>query len=90
MKHVRFQDLQKEIKDLQGQLGDLNLLLDKMHTGSDLNQIITDTSAQKQKNQQITQTFNEILQIKQQKEADLRKVEEQIQAFESQAESLVS
>jgi hypothetical protein len=60
------QDLQNEVRELQGKLGDFNLLADKLHTGGDLNQILAAQQTLQLNNQTLSQAVNELLAVKQQ------------------------
>jgi intraflagellar transport protein 74 len=58
--------LTEELKDLQGQLGDLNTLIDKLHTDSDLNDVERMTFQLKTKNQRESQLLDDIFLQRQQ------------------------
>ncbi|KAJ3108462.1 Intraflagellar transport protein 74 [Phlyctochytrium planicorne] len=62
----RADTLAQELRELQGQLGDLNTLVDKLHTDSDLADIERHCSQLKAKNERETQILDEIFSHRQQ------------------------
>ncbi|KAJ3132641.1 Intraflagellar transport protein 74 [Physocladia obscura] len=94
----RSDTLANELRELQGQLGDLNTLIDKLHTDSDLSDIEKHCAQLKSKNQRESQTLDEIFMQRQHKSRDVRKdllireveksIEEERQKSESQINEL--
>jgi intraflagellar transport protein 74 len=82
--------LADEIKELQGQLGDLNTLVDKLHTDSDLVDIERQQAQLKSKNQRESQVLDEIFVQRQQKENLARDIEKQIEDERKKSEAQIN
>ncbi|KAI8895418.1 hypothetical protein BC833DRAFT_601295 [Globomyces pollinis-pini] len=78
-----------ELRDLQGQLGDLNTLVDKLHTDTDLEEFEREYHQLLAKNQRTTQALDDIFLQRQQRESAIRDVEKQIQEEEKRAEDQI-
>ncbi|KAJ3412205.1 Intraflagellar transport protein 74 [Chytridiales sp. JEL 0842] len=86
----RADGLAQELRDLQGQLGDLNTLVDKLHTDSDLADIERQQEQLKLKNHRESQILDEIFAQRQQKENLVRDVEKAIELERKKAEAQIN
>lgn len=82
--------LSEDLKDLQGQLGDLNTLVDKLHTDSDLADVERLTFQLKAKNQRESQVLDDIFLQRQQKENQVREIEKAIEDERRKAEAQIN
>ncbi|KAJ3115659.1 Intraflagellar transport protein 74 [Phlyctochytrium bullatum] len=82
--------LATELRELQGQLGDLNTLVDKLHTDSDLADIERQCSQLKAKNERETQILDEIFVQRQLKENQIREIEGYIEEERQKSESQIN
>ncbi|KAJ3020606.1 Intraflagellar transport protein 74 [Thoreauomyces humboldtii] len=71
----RADGLVEELRDLQGQLGDFNTLVDKLHTDTDLEEIERHYNQIKAKNERESLALDDVFQERQQREAAVREVE---------------
>jgi intraflagellar transport protein 74 len=76
----------KELRELQGQLGDLNTLVDKLNVDSDLEDIERIQQRIKIKNQRENNILNDVFTQRQQKENQIREIEKQIEMEKREAE----
>lgn len=81
--------LAAELRDLQNTLGDLNTLVDKLHTGTDLEEFERECQQFQTKNQRTTQTLDEIFLQRQQKESAIKEAEKEIQEEKAIAEKQI-
>jgi intraflagellar transport protein 74 len=86
---IRADGLAEELRELQGQLGDYNTLVDKLHTDTDLEQVEKEYKALQAKNLKNSKLVDEIFLEKKQKEATLKELEKQIVAEQQKAELLI-
>lgn len=86
----RADSLADELREQQGRLGDLNTLVDKLHTDSDLEDIERQHAEIKAQNQRESHNVDDVFLIKQQKENSVRDLERQIEDEKRKAESLVN
>ncbi|KAI8924012.1 hypothetical protein BC831DRAFT_12143 [Entophlyctis helioformis] len=86
----RADTLAEELKELQGQLGDLNTLVDKLHTDTDLDELERQYNQLKAKNQRESQVLDEIFMQRQQREATIRDIEKQIGEERQKAEEQIN
>ena len=82
--------LADEIKELQSQLGDLNTLVDKLHTNTDLEEAERQFNQLKSKNQREAQVLDEIFLQRQQRDASVKEVESQIANEKLKAEAQIN
>ncbi|KAJ3196942.1 Intraflagellar transport protein 74 [Irineochytrium annulatum] len=82
--------LAEELRELQGQLGDLNVLVDKLHTDSDLADIERHQMQLKSKNQWDSQVLDEIFMQRQQKENMVREIEKTIEEERTKSEAQIN
>lgn len=78
--------LAEELRELQGQLGDFNTLIDKLHTDTDLDEIEGHYNRLKMQNQRESSMLDEIFSTRQLKENLLRENERQIEEERRRAE----
>lgn len=76
----KFETLLKNKETLEGQLADYNLALDKTRTHQDVDDIQQSTEHLAARNRQTGQELDKLFMMRKQKEQDLGKVEEQIEA----------
>ena len=79
-----------ELREFQGQLGDLNTLVDKLHTDSDLADIERQQMQLKSKNQRENQILEEVFAQRQQKESYNREIERNIDEERRKAEAQIN
>ncbi|KAJ3090365.1 Intraflagellar transport protein 74 [Quaeritorhiza haematococci] len=82
--------LAEELKDLQGQLGDLNTLVDKLHTDADLEDLERACEQSKAKKQRQSQVLDEVFALRQQKDNLVRELERTIEAERQKAEAHIN
>ncbi|KAI9364871.1 hypothetical protein DFJ73DRAFT_353433 [Zopfochytrium polystomum] len=82
--------LADELRDLQGQLGDLNTLVDKLHADADLNDIERTINQLKSKNQRESQILDDIFLQRQQRENQLREMEKAIDGERRKSEAQIN
>ncbi|KAJ3017081.1 UNVERIFIED_CONTAM: Intraflagellar transport protein 74 [Siphonaria sp. JEL0065] len=82
--------LANDLRELQGQLGDFNTLIDKLHTDSDLSDIEKQCAQLKSKNQRESQILDEIFMQRQQKDLLVREVEKNIEEERQRSESQIN
>ncbi|KAJ3121351.1 Intraflagellar transport protein 74 [Nowakowskiella sp. JEL0407] len=75
----RADNLANELRELQGQLGDLNLLVDKLHTDTELEDMESYFNQLKLKNQRESVVLDEIFSQRQQIENIIKDIENQIE-----------
>eukprot|EP00842_Homolaphlyctis_polyrhiza_P002185 jgi/Hompol1/2968/HPOL_006258-RA len=86
----RADTLAEELKELQGQLGDYNTLVDKLHTDTDLEEIERQYNQLKAKNQRESQVLDEIFAQRQQREVSIRDIENQIAEERQKADEQIN
>ncbi|KAJ3334231.1 Intraflagellar transport protein 74 [Blyttiomyces sp. JEL0837] len=82
--------LADELRDLQGQLGDLNTLVDKLHTDSDISDIEKLSAQLRSKNQRDSQILDEVFSVRQQKENAVRDLERSIDEERRKSEAQIN
>ncbi|KND00683.1 uncharacterized protein SPPG_03805 [Spizellomyces punctatus DAOM BR117] len=82
--------LAEELRDLQGQLGDFNTLVDKLHTDTDLEDIERHYNQLKAKNERESQVLDEVFMERQQREAATRELENQIEEERRRTEEQIN
>ncbi|KAJ3183602.1 Intraflagellar transport protein 74 [Gaertneriomyces sp. JEL0708] len=86
----RADTLAEELRELQGQLGDLNTLVDKLHTDTDLEDIERQCNQLKAQNERQTKALDEIFAERQQRVKALADVENEISEEKKKTESKIS
>ncbi|KAJ0022728.1 hypothetical protein NQD34_014862 [Periophthalmus magnuspinnatus] len=81
--------LAAEIKDLQGQLADYNMLVDKLNTNTDMEEMISDYNILKAQNDQKAESIDNIFTERREREEAIRAVEENIRKERRVAEQMV-
>ncbi|CAH2293816.1 intraflagellar transport 74 homolog [Pelobates cultripes] len=85
----RAEVLALEIKEHQGQLADYNMLVDKLNTNIDMEEVLLDYNMLKSLNDREAQSIDVIFTERQSKEAFIRRVEEDIENEKQAAESII-
>ncbi|KAG7477147.1 hypothetical protein MATL_G00091030 [Megalops atlanticus] len=78
-----------EIKDLQGQLADYNMLVDKLNTNTEMEEVMNDFNMLKAQNDREAQSMDVIFTERREKEEMIRVVEEEIEREKQAAENIV-
>eukprot|EP01137_Pigoraptor_chileana_P006479 Opistho-2@3226 len=86
----RADGLARELKDPQGQLGDYNTLMDKINTEANMDDIVHDHVKLAQKNDREEKMIDDVFTERSEKEHQIKKIEDEIEAERRSAESLVS
>uniref|UniRef100_A0A3Q0S737 Intraflagellar transport 74 n=1 Tax=Amphilophus citrinellus TaxID=61819 RepID=A0A3Q0S737_AMPCI len=74
----RAEGLAAEIKDLQGQLADYNMLVDKLNTSTEMEEMISDYNILKAQNEREAESIDNIFTERREREEAIRAVEEEI------------
>ncbi|KAM8962173.1 intraflagellar transport protein 74 homolog [Pelodytes ibericus] len=85
----RAEALALEIKEHQGQLADYNMLVDKLNTNTDMEEVMNDYNMLKSQNDREAQSIDVIFTERQAKEALIRRVEEDIEHEKQAAEDII-
>uniref|UniRef100_A0A3P9M1U3 Intraflagellar transport 74 n=1 Tax=Oryzias latipes TaxID=8090 RepID=A0A3P9M1U3_ORYLA len=85
----RAEDLAAEIKDLQGQLADHNMLVDKLNTNTEMEEIISDYSILKAQNDSEAQSIDNIFTERREREEQIKAIEEEIKKERQIADRVV-
>ncbi|KAI1904887.1 hypothetical protein AGOR_G00010300 [Albula goreensis] len=78
-----------EIKDLQGQLADYNMLVDKLNTNTEMEEVMNDFNMLKAQNDREAQSMDVIFTERREKEEMIRVVEEEIEREKQAADNIV-
>lgn len=81
--------LAEELTSLQGQLGDYNTLVDKLHTDTDIDELERQSQALKAKNQRESKVLDKIFEDRQQKERELKEIQRLFEIEQQAAESQI-
>ncbi|XP_046870948.1 intraflagellar transport protein 74 homolog isoform X2 [Hypomesus transpacificus] len=85
----RAEGLAGEIKDFQGQLADYNMLVDKLNTNTEMEEVMNDFNMLKAQNDREAQSIDVIFTERREKEEMIRAVEEEIDREKLAAEDIV-
>lgn len=85
----RAESLAIEIKELQGQLADYNMLVDKLNTNTEMEEVMNDYKVLKAQNDRETQSMDIIFTERQAKEKQIRGVEEEIEQKMQAADCII-
>ncbi|XP_048874694.1 intraflagellar transport protein 74 homolog isoform X2 [Brienomyrus brachyistius] len=85
----RAEGLAGEIQDLQGELADYNMLVDKLNTNTEMEEITNDFNTLKAENDKEAQSMDIIFTERRGKEEMIRTVEEEINKEKQTADSIV-
>ncbi|KAJ3040027.1 Intraflagellar transport protein 74 [Rhizophlyctis rosea] len=86
----RADNISAELRDLQGQLGDYNTLVDKLHTDADLEDIERHYSQLKAQNAVESSVLDDVFLERQQREASVKETQKQIEQERKRAEALIN
>jgi intraflagellar transport protein 74 len=82
--------LAQELRDLQDQLGDLNTLVDKLHTDTDLQEFEKEYLQLQGKNKEVSDSLDELFLKRQQREQQIRDMEQQVTIEQSKQEEQIN
>nr|KAF6433608.1 intraflagellar transport 74 [Molossus molossus] len=85
----RAETLAVEIKEFQGQLADYNMLVDKLNTNIEMEEVMNDYNMLKAQNDRETQSMDIIFTERQAKEKQIRSVEEEIEQEKQAADGII-
>lgn len=85
----RAEGLALEIKDLQGQLADYNMLVDKLNTNTEMEEMINDYNILKAQNDQKAESIDSIFTERREREEAIRAIEENIRRERRVADEVV-
>lgn len=85
----RAETLAVEIKDFQGQLADYNMLVDKLNTNTEMEEVMSDYNMLKAQNDRETQSMDVIFTERQAKEKQIRSVEEEVEQEKQAADGII-
>ncbi|KAM4543359.1 intraflagellar transport protein 74 homolog [Fundulus diaphanus] len=85
----RAEGLAAEIKDLQGQLADYNMLVDKLNTNTEMEEMINDYNMLKAQNDIEAQSIDSIFTERREREEVIRAMEEEIRRERQVADEVV-
>ncbi|XP_074850151.1 intraflagellar transport protein 74 homolog [Carettochelys insculpta] len=85
----RAESLAGEIKEFQGQLADYNMLVDKLNTNTDMEEVMSDYNMLKTQNDREAQSIDIIFTERQGKEKLIQAVEEDIEHEKQVAEDII-
>uniref|UniRef100_A0A2I3MIC0 Intraflagellar transport 74 n=1 Tax=Papio anubis TaxID=9555 RepID=A0A2I3MIC0_PAPAN len=85
----RAETLAVEIKEFQGQLADYNMLVDKLNTNTEMEEVMNDYNMLKAQNDRETQSMDVIFTERQAKEKQMRSVEEEIEQEKQAADDII-
>lgn len=86
----RAEVLASEIRDLQGELGDYNTLVDKLTTDEDIQDVEMDLQDLKNGNEREARKIEELFEIKKQKEDQIRQIEQELDQEKRMADNIVN
>ncbi|XP_052098080.1 intraflagellar transport protein 74 homolog [Mytilus californianus] len=86
----RAEVLASEIRDLQGELGDYNTLVDKLTTDEDIQDVEMDLQDLKNSNEREARKIEELFEIKKQKEDQIRQIEQELDQEKRMADNIVN
>ncbi|XP_034717860.1 intraflagellar transport protein 74 homolog isoform X2 [Etheostoma cragini] len=85
----RAEGLATEIKDLQGQLADYNMLVDKLNTNTEIEEMINDYNILKAQNDSEAESIDNIFTERREREEAIRQIEEGIRRERRVADEVV-
>ncbi|XP_041817473.1 intraflagellar transport protein 74 homolog [Chelmon rostratus] len=85
----RAEGLAVEIKDLQGHLADYNMLVDKLNTNTEMEEMINDYNAVKDQNNSEAESIDTIFTERREREEAIRAIEEEIRREKSVADEVI-
>ncbi|XP_008305616.1 intraflagellar transport protein 74 homolog [Cynoglossus semilaevis] len=85
----RAEGMAAEIKDLQGQLADYNMLVDKLNTNTEMEEMINDYNILKAQNNREAESIDRIFTERREREEAVRAIEEEIRRERQVADEVV-
>lgn len=85
----RAETLAVEIKEFQGQLADYNMLIDKLNTNTEMEEVMNDYNMLKAQNDRETQSMDVIFTERQAKEKQIISAEEEIEQEKQAADGII-
>ncbi|XP_067839578.1 intraflagellar transport protein 74 homolog [Heptranchias perlo] len=85
----RAEALAVEIKDLQGQLADYNMLVDKLNTNTDMEEVMNDYNILKAQNDREAQSMDIIFTERREKEDLIQVIDEEIEREKQVADTII-
>lgn len=85
----RAEGLAVEIKDLQGQLADYNMLVDKLNTNTEMQEMIDDYNMVKAQNESEAESIDRIFTDRREREETIRAIDEDIRRERQAADEVV-
>uniref|UniRef100_A0A2K5D2I3 Intraflagellar transport 74 n=1 Tax=Aotus nancymaae TaxID=37293 RepID=A0A2K5D2I3_AOTNA len=85
----RAETLAVEIKEFQGQLADYNMLVDKLNTNTEMEEVMNDYNMLKAQNDRETQSMDVIFTERQAKEKQMRSLEEEVEQEKQAADDII-
>ncbi|XP_066567085.1 intraflagellar transport protein 74 homolog [Amia ocellicauda] len=85
----RAEVLASEIKDMQGQLADYNMLVDKLNTNTEMEEVMNDFNMLRGQNDREAQSIDVIFTERREKEEMVRAVEEEIEREKQAADNII-
>ncbi|CAI5673981.1 unnamed protein product [Oreochromis niloticus] len=85
----RAEGLAAEIKDMQGQLADYNMLVDKLNTNTEMEEMINDYNILKAENDSEAESIDNIFTERREREEAIRAIEEEIRRERRVADEVV-
>lgn len=85
----RAEGLAAEIRDLQGQLADYNMLVDKLNTNTEMDEMINDYNSLKAQNDSEAESIDRIFTERREREEAIRAIEEEIRRERRVADEVV-
>ncbi|ORZ39347.1 hypothetical protein BCR44DRAFT_137580 [Catenaria anguillulae PL171] len=86
----RGQALGDELRELQGQLGDYNMLFDKLHSDADLEEVQRSAAACAARNEREQQAVDALFMERQEKERKIKELEQELKAGKDRAADQVA
>lgn len=86
----RAETLASEIKDLQGELGDYNTLVDKLTTDEDIQDVEFDLNDLRAANERESRKIEDLFELKKQKEEQIKQIEHELDQEKRMADNLVN
>ncbi|GFG30226.1 hypothetical protein Cfor_11146 [Coptotermes formosanus] len=86
----RVKEMAAELTELQGQLADYNLVVDKVNTDTEKGEVDAECKELKEQNDQALAELEQLLSQRQQKEAQIRQLEKEIEQEQNMTDNLVA
>ncbi|KAK3091735.1 hypothetical protein FSP39_022257 [Pinctada imbricata] len=86
----RAETLASEIRDLQGELGDYNTLVDKLTTDEDIQDVEFDLNDLRANNEREAKKIEDLFEVKKQKEDQIKQLEQELDQEKRMADNMVN